>query len=164
MTDHPLGSEPPPEEQEKPITCANCGTEFIPREPGKFARCPNLQCRALLYKNPADKRPFPQEVLDQVWESQDPSPRDPPEPQENRAFSGDAEQTIGKPRLDLTAALLTLLLPGLGQLYRRKVVFGLAWLFATSAAYLWVIPLALVLHLACIYHAAKGAPPLSALR
>lgn len=56
------------------------------------------------------------------------------------------------------AALLSFILPGLGQLYKGQVFNGIAWFFMTMLGYLaFVIP-GVVLHVCCIVGATTGDP------
>ena len=55
------------------------------------------------------------------------------------------------------AAILSLVIPGAGQLYSGRVVQGLAWLFGVVFAYLWVVPYGLILHIICIIVAASAS-------
>jgi len=54
------------------------------------------------------------------------------------------------------AALLSLILPGAGQMYKGRVVAGLLWLFFVVAGYLLFIIPGAILHLICIFNAASG--------
>lgn len=57
-----------------------------------------------------------------------------------------------------TAALLSLFIPGLGQMYKGQIVNGLAWfLFVVVGYFLLIVP-GLVLHLLCVLGAASGDP------
>jgi TM2 domain-containing membrane protein YozV len=57
------------------------------------------------------------------------------------------------------AAVLSLVIPGAGQMYKGQVINGLAWLFLTCLGYFMccVLP-GVVLHLCCILGAASGDP------
>jgi hypothetical protein len=55
------------------------------------------------------------------------------------------------------AALLSLLIPGAGQMYKGQGVNGLTWLFLTMIGYLLIVP-GLILHICCIFGAASGDP------
>lgn len=56
------------------------------------------------------------------------------------------------------AALLSLVLPGAGQMYKGKVLIGLMWLvFVVIGYFLFIFP-GLILHLICIITAASGNP------
>jgi len=52
------------------------------------------------------------------------------------------------------AAVLSLLIPGMGQLYCERIGRGLAWLFGTAIGYLLFILPGLVLHVCAIGDAA----------
>jgi TM2 domain-containing membrane protein YozV len=54
------------------------------------------------------------------------------------------------------AAVLSLVIPGAGQMYRGRIAAGLLWLFATAGGYLLCVVPGLVLHLLCIFKAARG--------
>jgi hypothetical protein len=56
------------------------------------------------------------------------------------------------------AALLSFLVPGLGQLYKGQIVNGVAWFFIVGLGYVALILPGLVLHLFCILGAASGNP------
>jgi len=56
------------------------------------------------------------------------------------------------------AALLSLVIPGAGQLYQGRIIAGLLWFVLVIAGYvLFIIPGA-ILHLACIVSAAVTNP------
>lgn len=52
-----------------------------------------------------------------------------------------------------TAAFLSFLIPGWGQMRRGKVKQGLVWLVVTIAGYLLMIVPGVILHLICILEA-----------
>ena len=56
------------------------------------------------------------------------------------------------------AAVLSFLIPGLGQLYKAQVLGGLAWFVFTGIGYFCFIIPGLVLHVLCIFGAAMGDP------
>ena len=56
------------------------------------------------------------------------------------------------------AAVLSLVIPGAGQMYKQQIGGGIAWLICTVLGYcLFIIP-GLILHLICIVTAASGDP------
>jgi len=57
------------------------------------------------------------------------------------------------------AAVLSLIIPGAGQLYKGQVGAGLVFLVATAAGYLAFIVPGLILHIICIANAASGGAP-----
>lgn len=57
------------------------------------------------------------------------------------------------------AAILSLVIPGAGQMYNGHVGRGLAWLFAVVFGYVAFVLPGVVLHLACVLMAADGANP-----
>jgi hypothetical protein len=55
-----------------------------------------------------------------------------------------------------TAILLSLLVPGLGQMYKGQVINGIVWLMVTICGYIaFVIP-GMILHVFCMIGAASG--------
>lgn len=54
------------------------------------------------------------------------------------------------------AAVLSLVIPGAGQLYRIHILRGLLWLFVVATAYLLIPVLGVLLHIACVILAAVG--------
>src|SRR5262245_49069979 len=56
------------------------------------------------------------------------------------------------------AAVLSLVIPGAGQMYKGKVGIGLVWLVAVCLGYVLVVIPGLILHLICILNAASGDP------
>ena len=58
----------------------------------------------------------------------------------------------------LVAALLSFLIPGLGQLYKGQLLNGVVWFFVVLVGYgLLVVP-GLILHICCVCGAAMGDP------
>lgn len=55
------------------------------------------------------------------------------------------------------ACLLSLIIPGAGQMYRGKFGAGLLWLVCVSLGYIFLVP-GLILHVICIFNAASGDP------
>jgi TM2 domain-containing membrane protein YozV len=56
------------------------------------------------------------------------------------------------------AAVLSMLLPGLGQVYKGQVLNGVVWFFLVGVGYLALILPGLLLHFFCIVGAASGNP------
>ncbi len=56
-----------------------------------------------------------------------------------------------------TAALLSFLWPGAGQIYARQVGSGIAWMLMVFVGYLFFVVPGLVLHIACVFSAAGTA-------
>ena len=54
------------------------------------------------------------------------------------------------------AAVLSLVIPGAGQMYKGKVGIGLIWLVCVVIGYVLFIVPGLILHLICIVTAASG--------
>ena len=55
------------------------------------------------------------------------------------------------------AAVLSLVIPGAGQMYKGQVGAGLLWLFCVAVGYVLLIAPGLVLHIVCIVNAASGS-------
>ena len=58
------------------------------------------------------------------------------------------------------AAVLSLVIPGAGQMYQGHVLGGLIWLFVVVVGYMLLVVPGLLLHLCCILAAASAKPPL----
>lgn len=56
------------------------------------------------------------------------------------------------------AAVLSFFFPGVGQIYRGKIVRGLLWMAAVAVGYWLLIVPGLILHLLCIINAYVGDP------
>jgi TM2 domain-containing membrane protein YozV len=56
------------------------------------------------------------------------------------------------------AAVLSLVIPGAGQMYKGNVGTGIVWLIAVVVGYFLFIVPGLCLHLICIINAARGNP------
>lgn len=56
------------------------------------------------------------------------------------------------------AAVLSLVIPGAGQMYKGQVANGLVWLAVVAAAYFVQFVPGVMLHLLCILGAASGDP------
>jgi len=57
------------------------------------------------------------------------------------------------------AAVLSLVIPGAGQMYKGDVAKGFAWLFGTALGYVLLIIPGLVLHVLCVVNAATAPLP-----
>jgi len=56
------------------------------------------------------------------------------------------------------AAVLSLVIPGAGQMYKGQIGAGVGWLVGTIAGYcLFIVP-GLILHIVCIYKAYSDVP------
>ncbi|HKQ53046.1 MAG TPA: hypothetical protein VJT74_11790, partial [Pyrinomonadaceae bacterium] len=55
-------------------------------------------------------------------------------------------------------AVLSLLIPGVGQMYKGRVGEGIMWLLFTPIGYVLFILPGLILHIICIIDAARGNP------
>jgi TM2 domain-containing membrane protein YozV len=56
------------------------------------------------------------------------------------------------------AAVLSLVIPGVGQMYKGQVANGIAWLIFVVGGYLLFVIPGVILHLLCILGAASGNP------
>lgn len=56
------------------------------------------------------------------------------------------------------AAVLSFFIPGLGQIYRGKILRGLLWMGLTALGYWMLVVPGLILHLLCIINAYVGNP------
>ena len=56
------------------------------------------------------------------------------------------------------AALLSFLIPGVGQIYKGQVAVGIIWLIFTLIGYAFFVVPGLILHIICIATAASGDP------
>ncbi len=59
---------------------------------------------------------------------------------------------------DTVAAVLSLVLPGAGQIYKGRTLMGIAWLVFTVLGYLTLVVPGLLLHFICIFQAAAMQP------
>lgn len=56
------------------------------------------------------------------------------------------------------AAVLSLIIPGAGHLYKGQIGTGLAWMFFVVIGYFMLVIPGLILHIICIVTAASGDP------
>lgn len=56
------------------------------------------------------------------------------------------------------AAVLSFLIPGLGQIYKGQIANGLVWFVLTGLGYFFFVIPGIVLHVCCIFGAAMGNP------
>lgn len=56
------------------------------------------------------------------------------------------------------AAVLSLVIPGAGQMYKGQVGNGIVWLICVAIGYMLLVVPGLILHLLCILGAASGDP------
>jgi TM2 domain-containing membrane protein YozV len=56
------------------------------------------------------------------------------------------------------AAVLSLFIPGAGQMYKGGIGVGIVWLVVTVLGYFALIFPGLILHFCCIFHAASMEP------
>jgi len=71
--------------------------------------------------------------------------------------SADAAFARRHPPNSAVAAVLSLVVPGAGQLYAGRPLAALGWFFIVSAGYLLLIVPGLILHILCIASAAAAA-------
>jgi hypothetical protein len=65
----------------------------------------------------------------------------------------------GKPKWNRgIAALLSLIIPGAGQMYKGQVLNGLVWLIVVVVGYAALVVPGVLLHLCCIAGASMGDP------
>lgn len=69
------------------------------------------------------------------------------------------ETTAGPAWNPGVAALLSLVIPGAGQMYKGNVSEGLGWLIVVLIGYVAFIVPGLILHAFCIFAAASGKAP-----
>lgn len=63
--------------------------------------------------------------------------------------------------LHTTAALMSLVVPGAGQVYKGRVAAGIVWFVIIVAAYAFLGWPALLIHLMCVVTAGSAAPEVS---
>ena len=56
------------------------------------------------------------------------------------------------------AGVLSFMIPGLGQIYKGRILSGLAWMMLTAFGYVLLIVPGLITHFFCILSAASGDP------
>ncbi len=74
---------------------------------------------------------------------------------QSRATAATQQSRIWNPGV---AAVLSFLIPGLGQMYKGQIGAGIAWLFCVVVGYLLFIVPGLILHIASIYKAYSDEP------
>jgi len=55
---------------------------------------------------------------------------------------------------DTVAAVLSLIIPGAGQIYKGRTAMGIAWLVLTVLGYLTLVMPGMLLHFLCVFQAA----------
>lgn len=125
------------------IYCAECGSPASPEAP----YCP--KCGHPLQAPPPNEQPGAQQPA--------------PAPVVNVTVTQAQTQTVaqgvaGKRWSPLLAGILSFIIPGLGQLYKRQPINGVVWFLAVGVGYvLFIIP-GLILHICCVIGAAMGDP------
>jgi len=67
-------------------------------------------------------------------------------------------ENIGRQSNPGLAALFSLIIPGAGQVYQRRVLAGFFWLIIVTGGYLMFVVPGLILHIACVLSAAMTNP------
>jgi len=76
----------------------------------------------------------------------------------NQNYYGNFTQTNQPKWSPGIAAILSLIIPGAGQMYKGDVGEGIVWLFGvTSGYFLFIVP-GVIAHIICIIQAASGDP------
>lgn len=75
----------------------------------------------------------------------------------SRARDFDEEITVVRPPSPGVAAVLSVLVPGLGQLYSGRLVAGAVWFVATAFFYHAVLLPGFLLHALCVWSAYQSA-------
>jgi TM2 domain-containing membrane protein YozV len=57
-----------------------------------------------------------------------------------------------------TAAVLSFVIPGTGQMYKGRILAGLVWLFGVGVGYVAFVVPGVILHIACVYNAYSYDP------
>lgn len=94
------------------------------------------------------------EILDETLRAQRRYPDPPPAPQPVNQIVM-PQQRNWSPGV---AALISLIIPGGGQIYKGNVISGLCWLVIVPVGYFMLVLPGLFLHLICIITAASGNP------
>lgn len=63
---------------------------------------------------------------------------------------------VNRKHLHLVSALMSLVLPGAGQVYKGRIASGVAWLIVVAAAYAVLGPPGLLVHLMCVVTAGSA--------
>ena len=59
---------------------------------------------------------------------------------------------------DTVAAVLSLVIPGAGQIYKGRIAMGIAWLVLTVLGYLTLLVPGMLLHFICVFQACGMEP------
>jgi TM2 domain-containing membrane protein YozV len=59
---------------------------------------------------------------------------------------------------DTVAAVLSLIIPGAGQIYKGRTAMGIIWLILTVLGYLTLVVPGMLLHFICVFQAAGMEP------
>jgi TM2 domain-containing membrane protein YozV len=63
-----------------------------------------------------------------------------------------------QPPSNVIAGVLSLLIPGAGQMYKGRIGLGILWLIVTLLAYLTLLLPGMLLHFLCVFQAAGMEP------
>jgi TM2 domain-containing membrane protein YozV len=75
----------------------------------------------------------------------------------NLPYDVDSELSVPRPPSPGIAAVLSVLIPGLGQVYAGRLVAGGLWFLGTCIAYSAVLVPGFLVHAICVWSAYKGA-------
>jgi hypothetical protein len=118
--------------QDAAIVCKHCGRDLVPssvcHKCGEDLPRPGGPCPACASRMVVPSTPTPTVIRI-----------------ENRPSNG-------------VAAVLSLIIPGAGQMYRGHVIRGLLWLFVVAIGYVAFVVPGVILHLCCIVAASIGPP------
>lgn len=126
------------------IPCAFCGELIV----STAIKC--RHCNEFLDGRPRESEPSPQNFMQNL--------NTPPVTHVNVVVN---QQTNvggkGKYWNPLVAMFLSLIIPGLGQIYKGQLINGLFWFIIVVGGYFFIIP-GLILHACCILGAGSGNP------
>lgn len=110
---------------------------------------------------PAPTQQFPVYAQPQVIYVPTPAPVAPPAAPAPVQIVNNVTTVVGQnsPRWSRgTAAILSLFIPGLGQMYKGQVINGVVWFAVVAVGYVFLVLPGVVLHVLCVLGAASGDP------